>query len=131
MHHKIIPTIKILDSKINLKDKYTKMQNTVSTFFLRVNKQPQFYSNFIPFIIKKENFSNHSQVILTKFQLINFTSTTKIKIDNISICQTLNLDQFKKFFRVTISSINYMKHSNSDFNYLHVYKNSPYKKPYP
>ena len=32
-----------------------------------------------------------------------------------------------KFFRVTISSIKYMKDSNSDMNSLHVNNNSPYK----
>ena len=32
-----------------------------------------------------------------------------------------------KFFRVTISSIKYMKNSNSDMISLHVYNNSPYK----
>ena len=31
------------------------------------------------------------------------------------------------FFRVTISSIKYMKDSNSDRIYLHIYNNSPYK----
>ena len=30
-----------------------------------------------------------------------------------------------KFFRVTISSITYMKHSNNDIISLHVYNNSP------
>ena len=32
-----------------------------------------------------------------------------------------------KFFRVTISTINYLKDSNSDMISLHVYNNSPYK----
>ena len=32
-----------------------------------------------------------------------------------------------KFFRITISSIKYMKNSNSDIISLHVYNNSPYK----
>ena len=32
-----------------------------------------------------------------------------------------------KFFRVTISSIKYMKDSNSDIFSLHVYNNSPYQ----
>ena len=30
---KYIPTINILDSKINIKDNFTRMQNTASTFF--------------------------------------------------------------------------------------------------
>ena len=32
---KYIPTIIILDSKINIKDKYTRLQNTALTFFQR------------------------------------------------------------------------------------------------
>ena len=48
-----IPTINILDSKIIIKDKYTRVQNTALTFFQRINKQPSFFSNFYP-IYKKE-----------------------------------------------------------------------------
>ena len=40
---KYIPTISILDSKIIIKDKYTKMQNTALTFFQRMNKHPPFF----------------------------------------------------------------------------------------
>ena len=32
-----------------------------------------------------------------------------------------------KFFRKTISSIKYIKNSNSDFISLHIYNNSPYQ----
>ena len=50
---KYIPTINILDSKINTKDKYTRMQNTTLTFFQRMNKQPPFFSKFYPIYNKK------------------------------------------------------------------------------
>ena len=36
-----------------------------------------------------------------------------------------------KFFRVTISSLKYMKDSNSDKISLHIYNNSPYKITFP
>ena len=36
---KNIPTISILDSKIIIKDKFTRMSNTALTFFQRINKQ--------------------------------------------------------------------------------------------
>ena len=39
----------------------------------------------------------------------------------------LELRPIQKFFRVTISSIKYMKDSDSDMISLHIYKNSPYK----
>ena len=45
---KYIPTIKILDSKITIKDKYTRMHNTALTFFQRMNKQPHFFSKILP-----------------------------------------------------------------------------------
>ena len=45
---KLIPTINILNSKIHIKDKYTKTKNTALTFFQRLNKQPPFFSKFYP-----------------------------------------------------------------------------------
>ena len=45
---KHIPTINILNSKIHIKDKYTKAKNTALTFFQRLNKQPPFFSKFSP-----------------------------------------------------------------------------------
>ena len=50
---KYIPTINMLDSKLNIKDKNTRMQNTALTFFQRMNKQPPFFSKFYP-IYNKE-----------------------------------------------------------------------------
>ena len=45
---KCIPTINILNSKILIKDEYTKTKNTALTFFQRLNKQPPFFSKFYP-----------------------------------------------------------------------------------
>ena len=45
---KYIPTINILNSKILIKDKYTKTKNTALTFFQRLNKQLPFFSKFYP-----------------------------------------------------------------------------------
>ena len=42
------PTINILNSKIHIKDKYTKSKNTALTFFQKLNKQPPFFSKFYP-----------------------------------------------------------------------------------
>ena len=47
------PTINILNSKIHIKDKYTKTKNTALTFFQRLNKQPQFFSKFYPIYNQK------------------------------------------------------------------------------
>ena len=43
----------------------------------------------------------------------------------------LEFSPIHKFFRVTISSIKYLKDSNSDMIYLHIYNNSPYKLTLP
>ena len=45
---KYIPTINILNSKLHIKDEYTKIKNTALTFFQRLNKQPPFFSKFYP-----------------------------------------------------------------------------------
>ena len=45
---KYIPTINILNSKLHIKDKYTRMKNISLTFFQRLNKQPPFFSKFYP-----------------------------------------------------------------------------------
>ena len=94
---KYIPTISILDNKFKKKDKYTRMQNTALTYFQRMNKQTPFFSKITPSLIKKENILNHSQDTFTNFRLNKVTITTKVKTDNISICLTLNLDQFTIF----------------------------------
>ena len=94
---KYIPINIILDRKINIKDKYTRMQNTALTFFQRMNKQPSFFQSFTPFIMKKENILNQSQDTFTSFLINKFTNTTNVKIDTISICLILNLDQFTTF----------------------------------
>ena len=45
---KYIPTKNILNSKLHIKDKYTRTKNTSLTFFQRLNKQPPFFSKFYP-----------------------------------------------------------------------------------
>ena len=50
---KYIPTLNILNSKLHIKDKYTKMKNTALTFFQRLNKQPPFFSKFYPIYIQE------------------------------------------------------------------------------
>ena len=42
------PTINILNSKILIKDEYTKTKNTALTFFQRLNKQQPFFSKLYP-----------------------------------------------------------------------------------
>ena len=45
---KYIPTMNILNSKIHIKNKYTRMKNNSLTFLQRINKKPPFFSTFYP-----------------------------------------------------------------------------------
>ena len=45
---KCIPSISILNSKIHIKDKYTRMKNPSITYFRRLIKQQPFFSKFYP-----------------------------------------------------------------------------------
>ena len=49
------PTINILNSKIHIKDKYTKTKITALTFFQILNKQPPFFSKFYPIYNQQRN----------------------------------------------------------------------------
>ena len=94
---KYTPTINILDSKINIKDKYTRMQNTALTFFQRMNKQPPFFSKFYPIYNKERKHPKPLSGYIYVFPIKQIHQYDKFKIDNISICLILNLDQFTKF----------------------------------
>ena len=94
-----IPTINILNSKILIKDKYTKTKNTALTFFQRSNKQPPFFSKLYPIYNQQRkhlkplsgniyNFSikqahqydksqNKQQLFMSDFELNLFTNFSK------------------------------------------------------
>ena len=46
--NKKIPTINILNSKVHIKEKNTKIKKSSLTFFQRLKKQPPFFSKFYP-----------------------------------------------------------------------------------
>ena len=53
---KNIPTINILNSKLDIKDNHTKMKNTILTFFQRLKKQPPFFSKFYPIYNQEQKY---------------------------------------------------------------------------
>ena len=61
------------------------------------------------------------------FQSNKSTSAIGTKNKQHLFMTDLEFKPILKFFRITISSIKYMKHSNSDIISLHVYNNSPYQ----
>ena len=128
---KYIPTINILNSKILIKDKYTKAKDTSLTFFQRLNKQPPFFSKFYPIYNQQRK---HLKPL--SGNIYNFSIKQVHQYDKKQNKQQLYMSDFEfkpihKFFKITISSIKYLKNSNSDIISLHVYNNTPYQVTLP
>ena len=124
---KYIPTINILNSKLHIKDKYTKTKNTALTFFQRLNKQPPFFSKFYP-IFNQER--RHLKPL--SGTVYNFSIKQVHQYNTNQNRQKLFMSDFEfrpihKFFKITISSIRYEKDTNSDIISLHVYNNTTNK----
>ena len=97
----------------------------------RINKQPQFFSKFFP-IYNQER--KHLKLVAGNNQ--NFSIKQVHEYDKEQYKQHLYMCDIEfrpiqKNFGVIISSIKYMKDSNSDITSLHVYNNSPYKLTLP
>ena len=128
---KYIPTINILNSKILIKDKYTKTKDTSLTFFQRLNKQPPFFSKFYPIYNQQRT---HLKPL--SGNIYNFSIKQVHQYDKKQNKQKFYMSDFEfkpihKFFKITISSIKYLKNSNSDIISLHVYNNTPYQVTLP
>ena len=128
---KYIPTINILNSKILIKDKYTKTKDTALTFFQRLNKQPPFFSKFYPIYNQQRK---HLKPL--SGNIYNFSIKQVHQYDKKQNKQKFYMSDFEfkpihKFFKITISSIKYLKNSNSDIIFLHVYNNTPYQVTLP
>ena len=122
-----IPEINILNSKIHIKDKYTKTKNTALTFFQRLNKQPPFFSKFYPIYnqIRKHLKPPSGNIYIFSIKQVHQYDKSQNK-------QQLFMSDFEfkpihKLLKITISSIKYSKNTNSDIISLHVYKNTPYQ----
>ena len=124
-----IPTVHILYSKIPIKDKYSRMKNTALTFFERINKQPLFFSNFYPIYNQERNHLETKPLSgnVYKFLIKQVHQYEKEHNQQHLIISDLKFRSIHKVFRVTISSIKYMKDSKSDMISLHIYNNSQYK----
>ena len=128
---KYIPTINILNSKILIKDRYTKTKYTALTFFQRLNKQPHFFSNFYPIYNQQRK---HLKPL--SGNIYNFSIKQVHQYDKSQNKQQLFMSDFEfkpihKFFKITISFIKYLKNTNSDIISLHLYNNTPYQVTLP
>ena len=119
---KYIPTNKILDTRINIKDKYTRMQNTGLTFFQRMNKQPSFFSKFCPFYKKDRRHLKPISGIIYEFAIKQVHQYDKCQNRQHLYVSDFEFRSIHKCFRVTISSIKYMKiHKNHKISSLYLY----------
>ena len=89
---KSIPTINILNSKIHIKDKYTKTKNTALTFFQRLNKQPPFFSKFYPIYNHQRKHLKPLSGNIYNFSIKQVHQYNKSKKNNNFLCQTSNLN---------------------------------------
>ena len=117
----------MLNSKLHIKDKYTRVKNTALTFFQRLNKQPPFFSKFYPIYYQERK---HLKPL--SGNVYNFSIKQIHQYDKSQNRQQLFMSEFEfgpihKFFKLKISSIKYVKNTNSDNISLHVYNNTPNK----
>ena len=128
---KYIPTKNKLNSKLHIKDKYTKLKNTALTFFQRINKQPPFFSKFYPMYNQERK-----DLKLLSGSIYNFSIKHVHQYNKGQNRQQLFMSDFEiipihKFFKITISSIKYERNTNSDIISLHAYNNTPNKVTLP
>ena len=122
---KYIPTINILNSKLHIKVKYTRTKNTSLTFIQ--SKQPPFFSKFCPIYNQERKYLKPLSGNVYKFSIKQVHQYDKNQNKQHFFMSGLEFKPIHKIFRLTISSIKYMKHSNSDTISLLVYNNSPYQ----
>ena len=93
-----ISTINILNSKFYLKDKYTRTKNTSLTFFQRLNKQPPIFSKFYPIYNQERKYLKPLSGNVYNFTIKQVHQYNKDQTNNLSLCQTLNLNPSINFF---------------------------------
>ena len=103
------------------------MKNKSLTLFQRLNKQPPFFSKFYPIYNQQRKYLKPLSGNVYNFSIKQVHQYDKNQNEQHLTMSDLEFKHIHKFFRITISSIKYMKHSNSDIILLHVNNNSPYQ----
>ena len=127
---KYIPTINILNSKILIKDKYTKTKDTSLTFFQKLNKQPPFFSKFYPIYNQQRKHLKPLSGNIYNFSIKQVHQYDKKQNKQKFYMSDLNSNLFIIFQNHNLI-IKYLKNSNSDIISLHVYNNTPYQVTLP
>ena len=90
------------------------MKNTALTFFQRLNKQPPFFSKLYPIYNQERKHLKPLSGSFYNFSIKQVHQYDKEQKQQHLIMSELEFKPTRKFFRVTISSIKYLKDSNSD-----------------
>ena len=90
------------------------MKNTASIFFQRLNKKPTFFSKFYPTYYQERKNLKPLSGSFYNFSIKQVHQYDKEEKQQHLIMSELEFKPICKFFRVTISSIKYLKDSNSD-----------------
>ena len=106
---KYIPTINKLNSKIHIKDKYKRKKSTSLTFFQRINKQPPLFSKFYPIYNQERKHLKPLSRKMYNFPIKQIHQYDKEQNKQHLFMSELDFRTIQKVFRVTISSIKYMK----------------------
>ena len=99
------PAINILNSKILIKDKYTKTKNTALTFFQRLNKQPPFFSKFYPIYNQQRKHLKPLSGNIYHFSIKQVHQYDKSQNKQQVFMSDFEFKPIHKFFKITISSI--------------------------
>ena len=102
---KYIPTINISNSKLHIKDKYTRIKNTSLTFFRRLNKQPPFFSEFYPIYNQQRNYLKPLSRNVYNFSIKQVHQYDKNQNKQQLFMSDLEFKPIHKFFRITFSFI--------------------------
>ena len=97
---KYIPTINILNSKIHIKDKYTKTKNTTLTFFQRLNKQPPFFSKFRPIYNQQRKHLNSLSGNIDNFSIKQVHQYNKSQNKQQLFMSDFEFKLIHKFFKI-------------------------------
>ena len=90
-----IPTINILNSKLHIKVKCTRMKNTALTFFQRLNKQPSIFSKFYPIYNQERKHLKPLSGTIYNFSIKQVHQYDKGQNkQQFFLCHNSNFDQF-------------------------------------
>ena len=100
------PTNNILNSKVHIKDKHTRMKNTSLTFFQRLNNQPLFFAKFYPIYNQKRKHLKPLTGSVYNFSISQVHQCHMKQNKQRLYMSNLEFKPNHKFYRVTISSLN-------------------------